>query len=85
MTEHRLVAYDLKSIRRIYSNSGLLEEGGAFSKAWLYCIESGRDMVNPFLKYARLLADQAGFAGSNFVPDPIWDRAAATFEWSHEG
>ena len=84
MIEHRLVAYDLKRIRTIYSDSGLLEAGGAYSRAWLYCIESGRDMVNPFLDYARLLADQAGFAGSKFVPDPIWEQAAATFDWPHE-
>jgi putative phosphoesterase len=83
--EHRLAAYDLKRIRRIYAESGLLEEGGAFSRAWLDCIESGRDLVNPFLDYARLLADQAGFAGSEFVPDPIWDQAAATFDWPQEG
>jgi len=83
--EHRLAAYDLKRIRRIYAESGLLEEGGAFTRAWLDCIESGRDLVNPFFDYARLLADQAGYAGSEFVPDPIWEQATATFNWPEEG
>lgn len=79
--EHRLVAYDLKDLRNIFHDSGLLEEGGPFSRAWLCSIESGRDVVNPFLEYARLMADQAGYAASEFVPDPIWDQAAASFDW----
>ncbi len=82
--EHRLAAYDLQRIRRIYAESGLLEEGGAFSRAWLCCIESGRDLVNPFLDYARSVADRAGYAGSDFVPDAIWEQAASTFDWPDE-
>ena len=82
--EHRLVAYDLERIRKIYSESGMLEVGGAFSRGWLCSIENGRDWVNPFLNYARMMADQAGYANSEFVPDPIWDQAAATFDWPDE-
>ena len=82
--EHRLAAYDLQCIRRIYAESGLLEEGGAFSRAWLCCIESGRDLVNPFLDYARSVADRAGYTGSEYVPDAIWEQAAATFDWPDE-
>ena len=67
------------SKERMRDGSFMVE--GAFSRAWLYCIENGRDLVNPFLDYARLLADQAGFAGSDYVPDPIWDQAESTFDW----
>ena len=79
--EHRLVAYDLGRLRAIYRDGGLLEAGGAFTRGWLCSIESGRDMVNPFLDHARMMADEAGYGESEYVPDAIWDQAAATFEW----
>jgi len=40
--EHRAIAYDLDLVRAAFSESGLLEEGGAFARAWLLVILSAR-------------------------------------------
>jgi len=79
--EHRAVAYDLDQIRAAFSDSGLLEEGGAFARAWLLVIETGQNVSGRFVSYAYELAVEAGYEGGNVVPDDIWEQAIATFDW----
>lgn len=79
--EQRLVAYDLNHARAAFRDSGFLEAGGGFARACLNSIESGRDVTRAFLDHARHVADEAGFIGSEYVPDVPWRQAEATFNW----
>jgi putative phosphoesterase len=79
--EHRAVGYDLARIRAAFRESGLLEEGGALARSFLVSIETGRNGADDFLAHAYALAAEAGFERCEVVPDAIWERAAATFEW----
>jgi len=79
--EHRAVPYDLDLVRAAFGESGLLEEGGGLARAFLLSIETGRNVGVYFLQYAYDLATKAGFEDCDVVPDDIWDRAVATFDW----
>lgn len=79
--EHRRVAYDLELIRRDYTESGLLIEGGAFARACLCSIESGRNIMEEFLTFARQLLGKSGANHNGFLPDEIWDQATDQFAW----
>jgi len=83
--EHQAVPYDLSRSRRAFEESGLLEEAGALAKAFLLSNETGQNVGDFFLKYAYRMASEAGYQDCQVVPDPIWDRAAETFDWSHYG
>ncbi len=79
--EHRAVAYNLDRIRAAFRESGLLAEGGAFARACLLGIETGQNVAGHFVSYVYDLAAEAGFKDCAVVPDGIWDRAVATFDW----
>lgn len=79
--EHRRVAYDLDLIRRDYTESGLLTEGGAFARACLCSIETGRNITEEFLAFTRQLLCKSGAVQNGFLPDEIWDRASDQFDW----
>lgn len=79
--EHRSVPYDLARLRADFAESGLLDEGGPLARAFLLSTERGENVGMYFLNYAYELAAQAGFAGCETVPDEVWDRAAATWDW----
>jgi predicted phosphodiesterase len=79
--EHRAIAYDLGRIRAAFRESGLLEEGGAFARAWLLDIETGQNVSGRFVSYTHDLVAEAGYEGSSVVPDSIWEQAIATFDW----
>ena len=79
--EHRAIAYDLERIRAAFNESGLLEEGGAFARAWLLVIETGQNVSGRFVSYVHGLATEAGYEGGDVVPDSIWEQAIATFDW----
>ena len=79
--EHRAIVYDLERIRAAFRESGLLEEGGAFARAWLLDIETGQNVSGRFVSYAYGLAAEAGYEGSSVVPDSVWEQAIATFDW----
>jgi predicted phosphodiesterase len=78
---HRAVPYDLRRVRAAFRESGLLAEGGGLARAFLLSIETGQNVGVCFLSYAYGLAAEAGFEGCDVVPDAIWERAVATFNW----
>lgn len=80
--EHHAVPYDLARTRRAFEESGLLEEAGALAKAFLLSNETGQNVGDFFLKYAYRMASEAGYPDCQVVPDPIWDQATKTFDWS---
>lgn len=77
----RQVRYDLQALRQAFRDSGLLEEAGAFARALIACLETGRDITRDFLTYARGLAGYNGNSRHRFIPDAAWDQAARTFSW----
>jgi putative phosphoesterase len=79
--EHHAVGYDLERLRAALRESGALEAGGALMRAFLLGMETGRNIGKDFLTHAYGLAAEAGFEGCDAVPDEIWERAAATFDW----
>lgn len=79
--EHRRVAYDLDLIRQDYTESGLLAEGGAFARACLCSIETGRNITEEFLVFTRQLLENSGADPNGFLSDEIWDRANGQFDW----
>lgn len=79
---HRIVPYDLERIRTAFHACGLLAEGGALARYYLLSIETGQNAPEGFLSYAYRLAAEAGFENCVVVPDDIWDKAEATFNWS---
>lgn len=82
--EHRLAEYDTRGVRRVFESSGLLAEVGPLARAFLLCIETGRDYALAFLRHADRLAEQAGAGRAAVVPDDIWDAAAASFDWGDQ-
>jgi predicted phosphodiesterase len=80
--EHRAVPYDLGRLRRAFWESGLLVEGGAFARAYLLSIETGRNVVGYLFSHIDRLAVEAGWEDWVVVPDDLWDRAVSTFPWS---
>lgn len=79
--EQRFIEYDIARERAAYIESGLLEEGGGMARALLLNAETGRNIARGLLKHAYRLTADAGFPDHDVVPDAIWDRAVATFDW----
>lgn len=78
---HRAVSYDLCTVRRAYTASGLLDEGGAAVRAFLLGIETGQAVLGHFVSHVSRLAARAGCEGRDTVPEDVWERAVATFDW----
>lgn len=76
----RELNYDIASARKAFEETGLLQKGGVFAERWLLDIESGQNTLPRFVEYAYRQAAKAGYQDSPFVPDDIWDRAAASFD-----
>jgi len=68
-------------VHAAFRDSGLLEEGGVLAKAFVLCLETGQNIWEDFLSYARRLAAQAGFGDRETIPDGAWEQAAAAFDW----
>ncbi len=81
--EMRRVDYDFALLQRAFEQSGLLEKGGAFSRCCLVSIEQGINYLPPLLDHAYQKAQEAGYTGSPFVPDDVWDEAVESFEQLH--
>jgi putative phosphoesterase len=79
--EHRLLPYDIGSVRHKFSKSGLLDNAGVIARVYLLTIETGIDIAEIFLPYAHDLAESAGYQDCQVVPDEIWDLADSTFNW----
>lgn len=74
------VPYDMDEIRAAYRESGLLAEGGSFTRAWVLGMETGQNISGRLVAYAHRLAAEIGFEGGD-LPDAIWEQAVATFDW----
>jgi len=79
--EHRSVAYDHSLVRKAFTDTGLLQEGGAFARSLLLAIETGQDVTLKFLAFAYRKAAEAGHPDCEYVPDDIWDAAVDSFDW----
>jgi putative phosphoesterase len=80
--EQYAVPYDLDEIRVAFQKSGLLEDGGALARCFLLSIETGHNVAEDFLAYARSIAEGPGAVQRAPITDPVWEQAAATFDWN---
>lgn len=79
--EQRAVCYDIERVRADFHASGLLAEGGVFARSALLTIETAQNVQGRLVAHVYGMAAQAGFKGRAVVPDEIWERALATFDW----
>jgi len=77
--ERRRVEYDLDEVRSACRERGLLEKGGALARAMLTSLETGRNVVDELLAFAREQARVAGIDDQKVIPDEVWDRAERDF------
>jgi predicted phosphodiesterase len=77
----RALPYDMSRIRADFSESGLLESGGALACCFLHSIETGEDISRRFLQSAFGLAEQTGYSNCSVIPDEIWEKVEANFDW----
>lgn len=82
--EHHSVAYDRSLVRKAFTNSGLLQEGGALALGFLLSVETGKDVAMDFLAYAYRKAAEAGHPDCEYVPDDIWEAAVESFDWERK-
>lgn len=75
------IPYDVERLRKIYRESGFLEEVGPMARAFLLNLESGQDAAGDFFAYAKKLAGEAGSLAGTTVSDAVWEQAAASFDW----
>lgn len=79
--ELKKIDYNIVLVRQEFVDSGLLDRGEPLARAVIAGIETGVDVARALVEYAFALKDTQGFAGEPFVPDHIWDAAAASFDW----
>jgi putative phosphoesterase len=79
--ELQALPYDLSRVRAAFLESGLLESGGALARCFLHSTEIGQDASRQFLQFASTLAGPAGYSNGSVIPDEIWDKVEATFDW----
>jgi len=79
--ELRAVPYDLALLKAAFEQSSLLAEGGAFARASLLLSLTGQNYSGRLVGQAYRLAAEAGYADCDVVPDDIWERTVATFDW----
>jgi predicted phosphodiesterase len=77
----RTVPYDLGRIRRAYRDTGLLEAGGIMAEAFLLGIVTGENVPGRFVAHLRRLTTAAGGDPDVDIPDHVWRKAVATFDW----
>jgi predicted phosphodiesterase len=79
--EHHAVSYDTERTRAAYTDTGLLQEGGGFSRASLLCVETGQPVALELVLHAHAIAETAGLANCRMLPDDLWHEAVSTFAW----
>ena len=77
--EIRELHYDVALIRKSFVKTGVLEDVGAIARCWLHDVETGINTLPQFVRFAFEMAEKAGYTEAEFVPDHIWDQAAAQF------
>jgi predicted phosphodiesterase len=77
----RAVPYDLDRIQAAYRDTGLLAAGGVMAEAFLLGIVTGQNIPGKFVRHARRLAAATGYGANDVLPDDLWERAIATFDW----
>jgi len=81
----RAVRYPVDETLRAYRQGGMLEEGGAFAYALYHDVANAQNTSFYLVKHAERVANHLGVAQSAAQPDPVWERAVATFPWSDWG
>jgi hypothetical protein len=77
--ELRELKYNIELIRKSFTETGVIDDVGALARCWLRDTETGTNTLPKFVGFAFEMAEKAGYAETEFVPDHIWDQAAARF------
>jgi hypothetical protein len=72
------VSYDPEALRKEVVNSGLLEIS-PLGQLLMDTSLTGKNVGANFMRYAFALAKEACYAELPYVPDDVWDQAAATY------
>ncbi|NDJ53176.1 MAG: metallophosphoesterase family protein [Chloroflexi bacterium] len=80
--EHHAVPYDLERLRQAYEARGLFAADPHFGRAVWLSIESGIDMLGPFIRHALELAHQIGYKTEETIPDHVYEEAGISWHWS---
>jgi putative phosphoesterase len=80
--EPKAIEYDVGELRTRYRESGLLEAGGAVSKAFLMMCETGKDVAMPFYHFVLKKANKTELGATEFISDEVWIEAEKEFPWS---
>jgi putative phosphoesterase len=78
----RTVHYCTEEINNAYVESGFLKEGGPLAKAFLYGINTGRDIAGMFLRFSYQLAYKEGYKNLGLLPDDILELAEKKWDWT---
>jgi putative phosphoesterase len=80
--EPKAIEYDVRELRTRHRESGLLEAGGAVSKAFLIMCETGRDVAGPFYHFVLEKVNKTELGLNEFISDEVWMEAEKEFPWS---
>jgi predicted phosphodiesterase len=80
----RAVAYDRAQMWVQAHESGFLAGGGAFARACLLGSEIGENVPGFLVDHAIEVATASGHTWDD-MPEEVWERAAATFDWAAYG
>jgi diadenosine tetraphosphatase ApaH/serine/threonine PP2A family protein phosphatase len=79
--ELRAVPYPTHLVQTAYEDRGLLEAGGAMSRAAMLGMLTGQAVFGRFVSHMLDLAVATGATRGPVIPEEVWERAVATFEW----
>jgi len=79
--EHRAIEYDIDLVRAAYRESGILAVEKEFARAQLLGIETGQNVPGWLISHCRRYAAVAGIPATEAIPDAIWEKATAAFDW----
>ena len=80
--ELRAVPYPTHLVQAAYEERGLLDCGGALSRAAMLGTLTGQAVFGRFVSHVLDLAAEAGVARGPAIPEEVWERAISTFEWA---
>jgi len=79
--EQRAVPYPMHLVRAAYKERGLLDCGGAISRAAMLGTLTGQAVFGRFASHMLRLARESGAGGRPVIPETVWEQIVSTFDW----
>ena len=81
--DHHYVKYNIDEVEKAFENTGIFNTGGAiWAKATMCGLRSGSNIALKFLRYAYDFAKKEGMEGSGLIPNDLWERVAASWDYN---